>query len=103
MAELVELQVPLCRKVLLADEARVWSLSTVALNVRIEGRPEEDTFTDVALDVLVTPVFARYETLIVRLPHVPREARHVYKLLTAVDAGLWFCIMDLLVPSEFFR
>lgn len=97
---LVQLQVPLGRKVLVADGTGERPLAGVALNVHIQRGLQIHPLANGTRHVLRHPLVLRNKVLVVSASHMPRQTSHVHKALAAVRTRLRLNIVRLLVPSE---
>lgn len=98
----VQFQVPLGRKVFVANEAGERPVSAVIANVNLQRGPEVHPLTNRTLDILRTPVFLRDEPFVVSPSHVTSQTGRVNELLAALRARLRFVVVNLFMPGEFF-
>lgn len=61
----VQLQVPLCGEIFIANQASVWPLATMITNVHFQRGAQINTFANGTFDIFSAPFFFRYETIIV--------------------------------------
>lgn len=95
---LVQLQIPLGGKALVADQTGERLMTAMIAYVHLEIGSQIHTLTDRTFDVLRHPLLIGEEAFVVGSSDMSGEAGHVDEFLAAVRAGFRFRIVDLLVP-----